>query len=148
MGRGYRVTRQSIITIFLRKTSAKRKTEKRENFTTLSLYDIMCFVLLGRSKLHIYVPANEYWRGSHLELSGTLPGRFARVIPLKTGPEQSGRVFARGVVLEPKTKGSMHRCALSVFLRTHPYVSALFFTGGCGTSESILDICRSQWRGC
>lgn len=49
--------------------------------------------------------------------------------------------------MEPTTKGSICKCALIVFLHTHPCLSALFFAGACCT-RSILDGCRGLRRGC
>jgi hypothetical protein len=52
----------------------------------------------------IYVPSEEQWHGSLLELSGSLPGRLDQVFPAETRLNQPGRAFARRVVLDRRPK--------------------------------------------
>jgi hypothetical protein len=107
---------------------------------------MMHSVLLEEVKSRIYVPGEESWRGSYLEMPGALPGRFDQVIRPEPRPYQSGRALARGMVLESKTKCFMRKFARIVLLHGHLCLPDLFLTGVCRTGCSLAS-CRSRWHG-
>ena len=110
-----------------------------------SLYDMIFLSYWGVLNYIFMYPGKKLGADPSLELSRTLPRRFDRVIRSDSCPYQSGRTFARGVVLESKTEGSMRKCALFVFLHTRFCLCTLCLPGVCCTASS-LDGCRSQWR--
>jgi hypothetical protein len=92
-----------------------------------------------------YVPAEEQWRRSLLELSGSLPGGLNQVFPPKTRLNQPGRAFACGVVLEPTTKGALCEFAFVVFLHPDSGLSSLFPPGVCSRTPRLAG-CRDERR--
>ena len=94
-------------------------------------------VVLEGMKSRIYVPGEESWRESYLEMPGTLPCRFDQVIRPESGPYQSGRTLARGMVLESNAKSFKRKFARIVLLHGHLCLPDLFFTGVCRTGCSL-----------
>ena len=103
----------------------------------LSYYDIVDPILLAVFRSSVYVPAKEQWRGSLLELSGSLPGRPDQVFSPETRLNQSGRAFTSGVVLEPTAKGSLCKFDLVVFLHPRSGLSTLFPPGVCCLTSGL-----------
>jgi hypothetical protein len=93
----------------------------------------------------IYVPSEEQWHGSLLELSGSLPGRLDPVFPAETRLNQPGRAFARRVVLAPTAKGSLCKFDFVVFLHPHSGLPSLFPPGVCSNTPRLAG-CRRDRR--
>ena len=93
----------------------------------------------------IYVPSEEQWHGSLLELSGSLPGRLDQVFPPETRLNQPGRAFARRVVLATAAKGSLCKFDFVVFLHPRSSLPSLFPPGVCSSTPCLAG-CRRDWR--
>ena len=111
----------------------------------LSRYDIVALVSLAVFRASVYVPAEEQWRRSLLELPGSLPGGLDQVFPPETRLNQPGRAFARGVVLEPTTKSALCEFDFVVFLCPRSGLSSLFPPGVCSRTPRLAG-CRDKRR--